>query len=135
MVREAMIEWHVKDTLLGYLQRNRDFRVDAAGGAEFTGTAVRLPAVVRDDGAVEATGRIALSAHGGALSLGLVGAVVRDGALWIDDPLEEADKRRLVELTETADGYETRLAADADILFLYAYLAGTPFGSLRVVSG
>lgn len=135
MAQDVVLEWRVKDSLLAYMQRSADFAVEAHGGAEFTGTAVRLPAEVRADGAVEATGGILLSAHGGALRLGLIGVVVRDGALWIDDPLEEQDKRRLVEVTETPGGYETRLAADADILFLYNYVAGTPFGPLRVLAG
>lgn len=131
----VVIEWRVKDTLLDYMQRNPDFVVEASGGAEFTGTAVRLPAVAAADGAIEAAGTVSLSAHGGALCLPLIGAVIRDGGLWIEDPLEEQTQRRLVDLEPDAEGYRTRLAAESEILFLYSYLSGTPFGALRVVGG
>ncbi len=135
MVRQALLEWQVRDSLLAYMQRSPDFAVRADGGAEFTGTAVRVPALVQEDGAVEATGWIELSAHGGALCLALVGAVLRDGALWVDDPLGEHEKRRLVHTDPAGAGYDTRLAADADVLFLYSYVPGAPFGSLRVLEG
>ncbi|MBU4464771.1 MAG: hypothetical protein KKH75_02880 [Actinobacteria bacterium] len=133
MGRHVVLEWHVRPSLLAYLQRMPDFAVRAEGGAEFRGEAVLLPAVERSDGALQASGAIELSGHGGALNLALRGVVLTADTLWIDDPLGELDARPLVLLQPGADGaIETRLAAEADILFLYSYLPGAPFGSLFV---
>ena len=132
--RPVILEWHVRPSLLTYLQRMPDFVVTTEGGAEFTGEAVRLPAVRTADGAFEASGIVELSGHGGALALPLRGVVVTDAALWIDDPTGTGVRHRLVNLRPRAEGgYDTTLAAESDILFLYNYLPDTSFGPLLVL--
>ena len=130
----VMLEWRVRPSLLTYLQRMPDFVVVTEGGAEFTGEAVRLPALQVGPDAFEASGAVELSGHAGALTLPLRGVVVRDGALWIDDPTGEDAPHRLVNLRARPEGgYDTTLAAESDILFLYNYLPNTSFGELLVL--
>ena len=132
--RRVILEWHVRPSLLTYLQRTPDFAVTVEGGAEFTGEAVRLPAVQTSEDAFEASGAVALSGHGGALTLPLRGVVVSEGALWVDDPMGTDARHRLVNLRPRAEGgYDTTLAAESDILFLYNYLPATSFGPLFVL--
>lgn len=132
--RPAVLEWFVRPSLLTYLQRMPDFVVTAEGGGEFTGEAVRLPGVRLGPDAFEASGAVVLSGHGGALTLPLRGVSVADGALWIDDPLGGSARHRLVNLHERAEGgFDTTLAAESDILFLYNYLPDTSFGELLVL--
>ena len=99
---------------------------------------MRLPAVRGGDGRLEATGAVELSGHGGALTLPLRGVVIEGDALWIDDPLGSGGRHRLVNLRPRAEGgaeigYDTTLAAESDILFLYSYLPDTSFGPLFVL--
>ena len=132
--RSVILEWHVRPSLLTYLQRMPDFVVMTEGGAEFTGEAVRLPAVRTADGGFEASGIVELSGHGGALTLPLRGVVVTDAALWIDDPAGTGARHRLVNVRPRPEGgYDTTLAAESDILFLYNYLPDTSFGPLLVL--
>lgn len=132
--RSVILEWHVRPSLLTYLQRMPDFVVTAEGGAEFTGEAVRLPAMRTTDGGLEASGAIELSGHGGALTLPLRGVVVTEDSLWIDEPTGAGGRHRLVNVRPRAEGgYDTTLAAESDILFLYNYLPDTSFGPLLVL--
>lgn len=145
-MRAAVIEWRIKESLLAYMRRDPGFAVTLARGAEFDPeSGVRLPAVVQPDGSVAATGAAVLSAHGGALAVPLVNAVIADGALWIDDPIEAEPggapaRLRLVTLHPADDGaagdpgaaLATRLAPEADVLFLYNYVPATPFGALSI---
>lgn len=127
----VVLEWHVLPSLLTYLQRMPDFVVTTEGGAEFTGEAVRLPGVQTGPDVFEASGAIELSGHGGALTLPLRGVVVREGSLFVEDPLGGTAPQRLVNLRARAEGgYDTTLAAESDALFLYNYLPDTSFGVL-----
>lgn len=141
------IQWQIKDSLLAYMQRDDSFTVTASGGAGFAPeSGVTLPAESTPDGAVRATGTIVLSAHDGALTVPLVNVVIDDDALWIADPAHEgtgeAPRIRLVTLhrDEAADpaaagrSIPTKLAGDADGLFLYMYVPATDFAPLRIVS-
>ena len=136
--RRVVLEWHVRPSLLTYMRGTPDFAVTVEGGAEFTGEAVRLPAAQLGEGRIEASGVVALSGHGGALTLPLRGVVIEGDALWIDDPLGSGGRHRLVNLRPRAEGgaesgYDTTLAAESDILFLYNYLPATSFGPLFVL--
>jgi len=140
--RRVVLEWHVRPSLLTYMRGTPDFAATVEGGAEFTGEVVRLPAVRAGDGRLEATGAVELSGHGGALTLPLRGVVIEGDALWIDDPVGSGGRHRLVNLRPRAEGgaeggaengYDTTLAAESDILFLYSYLPDTSFGPLFVL--
>ena len=136
--RRVVLEWHVRPSLLTYMRGTPDFAATVEGGAEFTGEVVRLPAVRAGDGRLEATGAVELSGHGGALTLPLRGVVIEGDALWIDDPVGSGGRHRLVNLRPRAaggaeNGYDTTLAAESDILFLYSYLPDTSFGPLFVL--
>ena len=140
--RRVVLEWHVRPSLLTYMRGTPDFAATVEGGAEFTGEVVRLPAVRAGDGRLEATGAVELSGHGGALTLPLRGVVIEDDALWIDDLVGSGGRHRLVNLRPRAEGgaeggaengYDTTLAAESDILFLYSYLPDTSFGPLFVL--
>lgn len=146
---DVVIEWGVRASLLQYLLREPDAQVLLDGGAELdaaspAGPLVRLPARRSASGAIVATASACLRAHGGALAVDLVDVVIADGALWVADPVEDATasprpRIRLVTLAEEAEAgegvrsWETRLAPEADALFLYRYLAGSAFAPVRVV--
>jgi len=143
----CVIEWGVRDTLLGYLQRADDFTVETGGGGTFADGLVRLPATRDAQGVVAATGWVRLRAHGGALAVDLVDVSIQDGALWITDPIAdpiaggELARMRLVTVepdasttSENVETYTTALAPGADVLFLYNYPSGAAFAPLRVVA-
>jgi hypothetical protein len=140
----ARLEWRVRESLIRYMQQDESFNVELAGGGLFTESAgIVLPVSVDGDGAVLAVGAVTLSAHNGSLAVALVNASIEDLGLWIDDPLDDAlppARLRLVDLklsqSDGADGrivFETKLAADADVLFSYIYPVGSPFADLYLV--
>ncbi len=139
----ARLEWKVRDSLLAYMTNDPSFDVEASGGGEFTeNEGIVLPVQIDDEKVVRATAAVTLSAHGGALMVSLRNVSIENGALWIDDPFDDAEppaRVRLVEVTlrpsDDAKGgavYETRLASDADSLFSYIYPPRSPFAELYV---
>ncbi|WP_194409806.1 hypothetical protein [Microbacterium cremeum] len=134
----AVIRWRIKDTLLAYMTRDRSFSVTATGGATFGAVeGIALPAVDVGEGTWRATGAVTLSAHGGALRVPLIGVRLTRDALWIEAPDGDAGDQmvRLVTVhAAPAGGFATALAPEADLLFLYNYVPGTPFGELSIES-
>lgn len=145
MSGRLVLEWGVRDTLLQYLERSSDFEAVARDGAVYrAGRGIELPLVREADGTLRATGSVVLRAHGGALTVPLVGVVLDETALWIDDPVDGPPARMPLvtlgapERGEAPEGggeivrYRTALAAQADILFMYNYVPGAPFAPLLV---
>lgn len=136
---DAILRWQVKESLLAYMRRDAGFRVEAEGGARLDGDVVEIPGEVDGAGRFVASGAIVLSAHGGSLALALRDVVIDDGVLTIRDPLEDTDpgvdaaagRMRLATLSPHAGSstsFDAQLAGEADVLFLYNYVPGTPFG-------
>lgn len=139
---DAILRWQVKESLLAYMRRDAGFCVEAEGGARLDGDVVEIPGAFDGAGRFVASGAIVLSAHGGSLALALRDVIVDGGELTIRDPLEDADagveadagRMRLATLvpTESAGRFDAHLAAEADVLFLYNYTPGTPFGVVEI---
>ncbi|WP_159500466.1 HtaA domain-containing protein [Microbacterium sp. 18062] len=145
MSGRLVLEWGVRDTLLQYLERSADFEAQVRDGAVYrAGRGIELPLARHADGTLRATGSVVLRAHGGALTVPLVGVVLDGAALWIDDPVDGPGARMpLVTLAEPVREeapergggvvrYRTALAAQADVLFMYNYVPGAPFAPLFV---
>lgn len=140
--RDAVLEWGVRDTLLAYMARSPDFAVETTGGAAFSlEDGARFTGRVDADGVLALDGSVVLRAHGGALTVPLVGVRVDGETLTVNDTgAEPGQPARLVlvtleAVTDAADGdlvFATRLARDADALFMYNYLPDSPFDPLRV---
>lgn len=141
----ARLEWRVRESLVAYMQKDESFNIELSGGGLFTESAgIVVPVSVAGDGVVHAVGAVTLSAHNGSLTVALVNASIEDLGLWIDDPLDDAlppARLRLVDLnlreSDGADGrtvFETKLAANADVLFSYNYPVGSPFADLYLFS-
>lgn len=148
--RTAVLEWTVKESLVGYMQRDETFTVEASGGASFDPErGVSVPGVIGDDGVLRLTGEITLSAHDGALAIALVAAELDpETGLSIADPIDGLPRRMtLVTVKPVADAepgavdlssegaivrFETFLGTDADILFMYKYSTRSSFDELRV---
>ena len=133
----VVIEWSVKQSLLGYLARSESFGWTLDGGAAFDpATGATIPAVVAEGGAIVATGSVRLSAHDGALVVPLVAVRIAEGVLTVDDPVEPGRRMPLVALTpvpaEQGLRWTTALSHEADVLFLHNYLPGAAFDELIV---
>lgn len=163
--RKAVLEWTVKESLVGYMQRDESFTVQASGGASFDPErGVSVPGEIGDDGVLRLTGEITLSAHDGALAIALVAAELdREKGLSIADPIDGLPRRMTlvtVKPVEAGEGdaagdpddsdsrvdrpvdsdadvarFATFLGYDADILFMYKYPTRTPFDEIRVTLG
>lgn len=148
--RNAVLEWTVKESLVGYMQRDESFTVTATGGASFDPErGVSVPGVIGDDGVLRLTGEITLSAHDGALAIALVATELDpEKGLSIADPIDGLPARMtLVTVKPAADAepgapdtssegdvvrFATFLGTDADILFMYKYSTRSPFDEMRV---
>jgi hypothetical protein len=133
----VVVTWRVRDSLLAYMQADPSFSVDIEGEAAFSPeTGVRLPARRFPDGRIVADGGVTLRAHDGALTLALTDLRIEDGAVWIRDPQDAGSLLRLVTVRPAADrgeaAFDTELAPEADLLFMYNYAPGVPFGLLSV---
>ncbi|MEV7694643.1 hypothetical protein AB0N73_15060 [Microbacterium sp. NPDC089189] len=129
--------WRVRDSLVAYMSVDPAFEVEVVGEASFSPEAgVRLPARRLPDGRIVAEGGVILRAHGGALQIPLVDVRVEDGALWVRDPEDAERGLRLVTVAPSAAGgadvFDTALAPEADLLFMYNYAPGVPFAPLSV---
>ncbi|MGK0716595.1 hypothetical protein ACR5KS_11155 [Leucobacter sp. W1153] len=93
--RTAVLEWTVKESLVGYMQRDESFTVQASGGASFDpARGVRVPGEIGEDGVLRLTGEITLSAHDGALAIALVAAELDpEKGLSIADPIDGLPRR------------------------------------------
>lgn len=147
---KAVFEWTVKESLVGYMQRDESFTVHASGGASFDPErGVSVPGEIGDDGVLRLTGEITLSAHDGSLAIALVAAELDpEKGLSIADPIDGLPRRMTlvtvkpleVEAAEDAGSrgdenlvrFATFLGYDADILFMYKYSTRTPFDDIRV---
>lgn len=140
--RDAVLEWGVRDTLLAYMARSPDFAVETAGGATFSlEDGARFTGRVDAGGVLVLDGSVVLRAHGGALTVPLVDVRVDGETLTVDDAGAEpgeTGRLTLVTLEEVSEGVEgelvfaTRLAHEADALFMYNYLPDSPFDPLRI---
>ena len=138
---KAVLEWTVKESLVGYMQRDESFTVQASGGASFDPECgISVPGEIGDDGVLRLTGEITLSAHDGSLAIALVAAELDpEKGLSIADPIDGLPRRMMlvtvnpldVEASETKR-FATFLGYDADILFMYKYSTRTPFDDIRV---
>ncbi len=138
---KAVLEWTVKESLVGYMQRDESFTVQASGGASFDPErGVSVPGEIGDDGVLRLTGEITLSAHDGSLAIALVAAELDpEKGLSIADPIDGLPRRMTLvtvkpleaEASETKR-FATFLGYDADILFMYKYSTRTPFDDIRV---
>ncbi|OJU71500.1 MAG: hypothetical protein BGO04_07320 [Microbacterium sp. 70-38] len=125
---------------MSYILRDPDAEVQVVGDARFDGQHVVELSAVRTADGIRATGAVTLRAHGGALSVGLVGVRIEGDSLWISPPAdgEPPTGLRLVVLRAVpgADGeYDALLAPEADQMFLYNYVPGTDFGRVTVRPG
>lgn len=138
MAAEAVtLVWRVRDSLVAYMCADPAFAVEVVGEASFSPEeGVRLAAHRLPDGRIVADGAVTLRAHGGALQVPLVGVRIEDGALWIRDPEDAERVLRLVSVAPSdaggADVFDTALAPEADLLFMYNYAPGVPFAPLSV---
>lgn len=147
--RNAVLEWTVKESLVGYMQRDESFTVTATGGAGFDPErGVSVPGVIGDDGVLRLSGEITLSAHDGALAIALVAAELDpETGLSIADPIDGLPLRMTLVTVKPVDDAEagaadtsedgvlrfaTFLGYDADILFMYKYSTRSPFDEIRV---
>ncbi|WP_426226353.1 hypothetical protein [Pseudarthrobacter sp. DSP2-3-2b1] len=142
----AVLEWGIRGSLLSYMERDPAFEIETTGGATFSlKDGVHMDGRVDAEGVLFLDGSVVLRAHAGALIVPLIGVQVNREALTIDDPGEDRDelaakpgRLALVKLEEVAgadDGtlvYGTRLAAEADALFMFNYIPDTPFDPLRI---
>lgn len=133
----GVLEWGLKRSLLEYLRRTPDLEVTMTGGARFDPDAgVCIPVEPHGEG-YRAKGGVVLRAHGGALTVPLVDVRIEGGALTMPDPAgEPGDRVRFVELEGAGPErrWRTRLAPEADALFLYRYTPGEAFDDLVVRS-
>jgi hypothetical protein len=141
-----MLEWGIRGSLLSYMQRDPAFEIETTGGAAFSlADGVQMNGSVDADGVLFLDGSVVLRAHAGALIVPLIGVQVSGEALTIDDPGEDRVELaanpgrlalvRLVEGPGAQDGtliYTTRLAAEADALFMFNYIPDSPFDPLRI---
>lgn len=145
--RRADLQWGIRGALIDYMLRDPGFAVETEGGASFSpDEGVRMSGRVGADGVLRLDGRVVLRAHAGALTVPLVEVEVTETALSILDPAEEAEgasagaaRPRLalvrLEAAESADEsvvYTSRLAGEADALFMYNYIPDTPFDPVRI---
>lgn len=93
--RTAVLQWTVKDSLVGYMLRDDTFTWTASGGASFTpGEGVRIPGEIGADGVLRLTGEVTLSAHSGSLQIALVAAELDpEKGLSIADPIDGLPRR------------------------------------------
>ncbi|MDQ0821441.1 hypothetical protein QFZ69_002320 [Arthrobacter sp. V1I7] len=143
---DAVLEWGIRGSLLSYMERDRAFEIETTGGATFSlADGVHMNGSVDADGVLFLDGSVVLRAHAGALIVPLIGVQVTGDALTIDDPGEDRvelatnpGRLALVRLGEVAGAqegtlvYATRLAAEADALFMFNYIPDTPFDPLRI---
>ena len=141
--RDAVLRWGIRDTLLAYMTRSSDFEVEATGGAGFTvEDGARMTGRTDADGVLRLDGAVILRAHGGALCVPLIAVRVTAETVTVDDPGTEPgdqiERVTLVDLMEAdpdADGtrvFATKLSTEADSLFMYNYLPGSPFDPIRI---
>lgn len=140
--KTAVFEWTIKESLLGYMQRDETFSTRLTGGASFDPEhGVRMQGVIGDDGVLRLDGEAVLSAHGGSLAVSLVAAEFDpEKGLSIADPIDGLPRRMTLVTVkpvaeDASDGvlrFETFLGYDADILFMYQYPGRTPFDEIRV---
>lgn len=138
---KAVLEWTVKESLVGYMQRDESFTVQASGGASFDPErGVSVPGEIGHDGVLRLTGEITLSAHDGSLAIALVAAELDpEKGLSIADPIDGLPRRMTLVTVKPLDAeapqtlrFATFLGYDADILFMYKYSTRTPFDDIRV---
>lgn len=106
-----------------------------------------MPGRTDADGVLHGDGSVILRAHGGALTVPLVGVQVTADALTVEDPGAEPEddhaRLTLVQLEETPGeeapdedastrAFGTRLSAEADGLFMYNYLPNSSFDPLTI---
>ena len=141
---DAVIEWGIKRSLIGYMASDSSFEWHGSRGASFSiDTGATLPAVVAEDGTLQATGDLVLTGHKGALTVPLVDLVLEARSITIADPVDgPPDRLELVTVaplgsvhltgTGAVHRFSATLSREADGLFLYNYLPGVAFDDLLV---
>ncbi|WP_432534641.1 HtaA domain-containing protein [Kineococcus arenarius] len=134
----SALVWGVKESLLRYVSRTPDGRVDLLDGVAREGDAFAFPGSAPRGAGLRFRGAVVLTGHGGLMRVvlrepGLV-PVAGGWVLEIADPDDPRDRLPFADVAgfDGTDGSGVTLTGDGADLFFGPYEAGTPLDAFTV---